>query len=215
MLVKICGLTDVKEVDYLKENNVDFAGIVMFYEKSKRNTSVEKAKEIVGSLHNENIMSTSKVKAVAVTVEPTFEQIEQIYGAKFDYIQIHGKVSDEILINCPLPVLKAFNIKDLPDYEHYLTIETIKGFVFDAGEPGSGKTFDWDMLNNLKRDENRLYILAGGLNENNVKAAIEAVRPDAVDVSSGVELPDVFLDDGSIKTFKDREKIKLFVKNAR
>ena len=200
MLTKICGLTDIKEAQYLKDNNVDFAGIVLFYEKSKRNTSIEKAKEIIKNSH-------PSVKVVAVTVCPSEAQINEISEAGFDYIQIHGAIDEDIITRCPLPVLKAFNVSDIPEYDKYLKNNNIVGFVFDAGEPGSGKTFDWDMLKELKRDENKLYILAGGLNASNVKMAIERVNPDGVDVSSSVEYDD--------RLGKDPEKIKQFIENVR
>lgn len=220
MLVKICGLTDVKEVSYLQENNVDFAGMVLFFEKSKRNISIEKAKTIINAIHancGESTKSDDRtgIKAVAVTVSPTKEQVDEIGKAGFDFIQIHGVVNDELISECKIPVLKAFNIDDMPKYEHYREFDNIKGFVFDAGQPGSGKPFDWNVLNELERDEDRLFILAGGLNDQNVRTAIEVVKPDGVDVSSGVELPDVILNDGSVKTGKDPEKIRAFVKNAR
>ena len=200
MLTKICGLTDVKEASYLKENKVDLAGIVLFYEKSKRNTSVGKAKEIINALH-------PTIKAVAVVVAPTKEQVQEIESAGFDYIQIHGAVEDDIYRECNIPVLKAFNVDDMDMYEHYLSFSNIKGFVFDAGEPGSGKTFDWNSLEKLQRREGKLYILAGGLSSLNVAKAIEVVKPDGVDVSSGVE----FID----KPGKDPEKIKAFIDAAR
>jgi len=200
MIIKICGLTNPCEVNYLKENKVDLAGMVLFFEKSKRNISVIKAKEIINMLHPE-------IKAVAVTVCPTKEQIDEIEKAGFDYIQIHGLVEDEIISGCALPILKAFNVEDLKMYEHYLGFEKIKGFVFDAGEPGSGKTFDWDMLKALERKPDRLYILAGGLNDKNVKKAIEHVRPDGVDVSSGVEYEEGM--------GKDPERIYKFVMSSR
>lgn len=200
MYVKICGLTTKDEVDYLKENKVDFCGMVLFFEKSKRNISVEKAKEIIDRLRLEE--SSSTIKAVAVTVSPNAEQVKEIEKAGFDYIQIHGVIDDDLIRNCSIPVLKAFNVDDLEKYEHYLSIDKIKGFVFDAGEPGSGKTFDWNMLSSLSRDSNRLYILAGGLTADNVKRAIDTVNPDGVDVSSGVEYSD--------KPGKDPAKITAF-----
>ena len=200
MYVKICGLTTKDEVDYLKENKVDFCGMVLFFEKSKRNISVEKAKEIIDRLRLEE--SSSTIKAVAVTVSPNAEQVKEIEKAGFDYIQIHGVIDDDLIRNCSIPVLKAFNVDDLEKYEHYLSIDNIKGFVFDAGEPGSGKTFDWNMLSSLSRDSNRLYILAGGLTADNVKRAIDTVNPDGVDVSSGVEYSD--------KPGKDPAKITEF-----
>lgn len=54
MIVKICGITDVEETEYLNEKNVDMAGMVLYFPKSKRNITLEKAKEIMASL-NENI----------------------------------------------------------------------------------------------------------------------------------------------------------------
>lgn len=199
MIIKICGLTDACEASFLKENKVDLAGIVLFFEKSKRNSTIEKAKEIISALHPD-------IKVVAVTVSPTLEQARQIEQAGFDYLQIHGSCDEELYRSCKIPILRAFNVDDLDKYEYYLGFENIKGFVFDAGEPGSGKTFDWDVLKSLKRDSNRLYILAGGLNAGNVKKAIEIVKPDGVDVSSGVEYTD--------RLGKDPEKIASFVLNV-
>ena len=91
-------------------------------------------------------------------------------------------------------------------YDEYSKISGIKGFVFDATEPGSGKTFDWNSIKDIKRNE-KMFILAGGLNPYNVAEAIEMVKPDGVDVSSGVEKED--------GVGKDEEKIIEFVRNAR
>jgi len=196
MLTKICGLTCKEEAEYLKKYGADLAGMVLFFEKSKRNISIEKAKEIISALHPE-------IKAVAVTVSPSLEEAKEIWEAGFDYIQIHGKVSEEILNSCTIPLLKAFNVDDMDKYDYYLSFPNIKGFVFDAGEPGSGKTFDWNSLDNLERRSDKIYILAGGLNSANVAKAVERVKPDGVDVSSGVEYSD--------KAGKDPEKIREFI----
>ena len=72
--------------------------------------------------------------------------------------------------------------------------------------PGSGRTFDWDILSQIERD-GKLFILAGGLNPDNVRKAVAAVNPDMVDVSSGVENDDGF--------GKDILKIEKFVKQIR
>lgn len=200
MLIKICGLTDKKEVEYLKESKADFAGMVLFYEKSKRNITVEQAKLIIKELRPD-------IKAVAVTVAPTKEQINEIETAGFDYLQVHGKIDDELIENCKIPILKAFNVDDLLLYEHYVNLNNISGFVFDAGEPGSGKTFDWETLKGLKRQQGKMYILAGGLNAENVGRAIQVVNPDGVDISSGVEFTD--------RPGKDPAKISEFTKQVR
>jgi len=143
--IKICGLTSPAEARYLNENHVDFAGMVLFFPKSKRNISIEQAKDIMAALD-------ASIKRVAVVVSPSIEQIRQIEAAGFDYVQIHGEI----------PETEAEAAKAIP------------------------KTFDWKLVDNIPRDE-KLLLLAGGLNPDNVRMAIEAVHPDGVDVSSGVE----------------------------
>ena len=204
--IKICGLTSPAEARYLNENHVDFAGMVLFFPKSKRNISIEQAREIMATLD-------ASIKRVAVVVSPSIEQIRQIEAAGFDYVQIHGEIPQTELLyktdpdstdhtshmeTCNsgnpqnvihIPILKAFNVSDMGSYEKYHNDSRIAGYVFDAIEPGSGKTFDWRLVDNIPRDE-KLLLLAGGLNPDNVRIAIEAVHPDGVDVSSGVENDD-------------------------
>lgn len=183
--VKICGLTSPAEARYLNENHVDFAGMVLFFPKSKRNISIEQAMEIMAALD-------ASIKRVAVVVSPSIEQVRQIEAAGFDYVQIHGEIPEtetEAEAAIAIPILKAFNVSDMGSYEKYHNDSRIAGYVFDAIEPGSGKTFDWKLVDNIPRDE-KLLLLAGGLNPDNVRMAIEAVHPDGVDVSSGVENDD-------------------------
>ena len=85
--IKICGLTSPAEARYLNENHVDFAGMVLFFPKSKRNISIEQAKEIMAALD-------ASIKRVAVVVSPTIEQVRQIEAAGFDYVQIHGEIPE-------------------------------------------------------------------------------------------------------------------------
>lgn len=180
--IKICGLTSPAEARYLNENHVDFAGMVLFFPKSKRNISIEQAMEIMAALD-------ASIKRVAVVVSPSIEQVRQIEAAGFDYVQIHGEIPEtetEAEAAIAIPILKAFNVSDMDSYEKYHNDSRIAGYVFDAIEPGSGKTFDWKLVDNIPRDE-KLLLLAGGLNPDNVRMAIEAVHPDGVDVSSGVE----------------------------
>ena len=196
--VKICGLTSPAEARYLNENHVDFAGMVLFFPKSKRNISIEQAMEIMAALD-------ASIKRVAVVVSPSIEQVRQIEAAGFDYVQIHGEIPEtetEAEAAIAIPILKAFNVSDMGSYEKYHNDSRIAGYVFDAIEPGSGKTFDWKLVDNIPRDE-KLLLLAGGLNPDNVRMAIEAVHPDGVDVSSGVENDD--------KASKNPEKIRDFV----
>ena len=98
--IKICGLTKEKEADYLNQIHADFAGMVVFFSKSKRNISLDQAKKIKSALLPE-------IKTVAVTVSPTLAQISQIAEAGFDLIQIHGDPVDLDIVHHNVILLKA------------------------------------------------------------------------------------------------------------
>lgn len=199
MKIKICGITTTKETEYLNQNHVDFAGMVLFFPKSKRNITLEQAKLLTDSLD-------PAIKKVAVVVSPTLEQVIQLEKLHFDYIQIHGTLSKELLRQTHIPILKAFNVNDISEYEYYYSLPQIAGYVFDAAIPGSGQTFDWSLLQSVPKDE-KLLLLAGGLNADNVAEAISFVHPDGVDVSSGVECDSI--------PGKDPLKIEQFVRICR
>ncbi len=199
MKIKICGLTDPLESEYLNENRVDYAGMVLFYPKSKRNISPERASRIISALN-------PSILPVAVTVSPTADQVLLLADRGFKYIQIHGNIPRDLPKDISLPIIKAFNVNDLPDFEKYMQMDEISAFLMDGASPGSGRTFDWNIIKGLDTGD-KLLILAGGLDPYNVKAAIDSVRPDAVDVSSGVEYDD--------RPGKDPAKISAFVKAAR
>lgn len=199
MKIKICGLTKAKEAESLNQNQVDFAGIVLFYPKSKRNTLPDTAAEIIKALD-------PHIKKVAVVVSPGVREVQEIQDLGFDYIQIHGTVSEEALSAIQIPILKAFNIGDRNQYDSFRGNPKIAGYVFDAQEPGSGKTFDWKLVKQVPHD-GKMLLLAGGLTPENVEAAIDCVHPDGVDVSSGVEYSD--------RPGKDPIKIDRFVKAVR
>ena len=198
MQIKICGITDIKEAAWLNEAGVDYAGFV-FYEKSRRNITPQAAAEIFTQLHE-------SVKKVAVLVSPTADRIREIQKIGFDILQIHKELTPEALAAAGLPVWYALNISDVgeleqrQDYIRSLPSDLalkIKAIVVDAPQFGSGKTFDWqqkadspDMTAALRQKEiflDRKFVLAGGLNAENVAEGIRIFKPDIVDVSSSVE----------------------------
>ena len=194
--IKICGMTCEADIKAVNTYLPDYIGFVLFFPKSNRNISIEQAEHLLEKVDK-------KIRTVAVVVSPTTEQIRQIEAAGFDYVQIHGEIPEtEAEAAKAIPILKAFNVSDMDSYEKYHNDSRIAGYVFDAIEPGSGKTFDWKLVDNIPRDE-KLLLLAGGLNPDNVRMAIEAVHPDGVDVSSGVENDD--------KAGKNPDKIHDFV----
>lgn len=197
--IKICGLTTPLEAEWVSKSQVDYAGMVLFFPKSKRNITIEQAKEIMKSM-------LPQIQKVAVVVSPSALQIKEIQKAGFDIVQIHGQVLPEALETLRIPFLRAFNVDNMQEWERYEAEPKCIGYVFDAVKPGSGETFDWSSIPNLPED-GKPYLLAGGLNPANVGSAVAAMHPYGVDVSSGVER-----DSG---TGKDPEKMGAFVRAVR
>ena len=90
--IKICGITRPEETDYLNEAGVEYAGFV-FYEKSRRNVTLAKAKELMRRLDD-------GIQKVAVTVAPDKEQIRELVEAGFDILQVHGTIMENELTAC-------------------------------------------------------------------------------------------------------------------
>ena len=206
--VKICGLTSEADVQILEKCGADYAGMVLYYPKSRRNIDIALAESFVTRLKK------SDIKTVAVVVSPDISQLETIQNAGFDYIQIHGELSEDVYDGCNIGIIRAVNIKRQSEDDIYLetkrwrSLDKVKGLLFDAGVPGSGKAFDWNSLEKVDCGNKKLF-LAGGLTPDNVRTAIEAVNPDVVDISSGVEY-----DDLTVKG-KDENKVKTFIQNAK
>ncbi len=238
--VKICGITSVKEAEYLNTYKADYAGMVIFYEKSKRNIDIVQAKSIIAALDN-------NIKSVAVVVSPDIEQAEAVKEAGFDYIQIHGGLEEEVYENIKMPIIRAVNInaaenpnqkaqKIEQDLTNILKKDKICAVLLDSKTPGSGNTFDWNIAaaaRQLALESGKKFWLAGGLDKDNVGEAIKIVSPDVVDTSSGVEYDAVIEgldeeDSGEAVGFgpahagrntrlwgKSPEKIKEFIESAK
>ncbi len=196
--VKICGFTQVDEAVAAAKLGVDAIGLV-FYPPSPRHVSIELAKTIVKAL-------PAFVTVVALFVDEKESQIKQVINSvSIDCLQFHG---DETLSECRVynkPYMKAIrmkpdiNVQDIANQYH-----DASALLLDAYHPGikggSGSQFDWDLI---PKDCSRPIILAGGLQVDNVKQAIQSVRPYALDVSSGVE---------KTKGVKDVAKMATFIR---
>lgn len=206
--VKICGITTEQEAEYLneafqlftkkrqQEKMQLYAGFV-FYEKSKRNLTIEQAENIIKKLNPD-------IKKVAVTVEPDRTLAERLTEAGFDILQVHKNLKQEVLDTVSIPLWLAANLEKaemLEAAEGQLrkdTAKKIQAVLVDAPGYGSGKTFGWENAQDDERtrflefrwrmqEEKRLFLLAGGLTPENVGDGIRFFGPDIVDVSSGVE----------------------------
>lgn len=207
--IKICGITSVEEAVYLNNAKVDYAGFV-FFEKSKRNVSMEQAQKIINALD-------PSMKTVAVTVEPDSKLVHAIEKAGFSILQVHGELKNEVIAQTNLPIWKSMNLTDLTSaWEQMNRLagieDKIAGYLLDAPSYGSGQTFSWEtFLKNPKSEEllaklkQKTFVLAGGLHAENVCKGIEIFAPDIVDVSSGVEG----------ETGKEQTKINEFVRKVR
>ncbi len=223
--VKICGLTCREDADSVIRAGADFAGMVVFYPKSRRNLFIERAASLLKYFKE----MSSDIKLVAVTVSPTYEQLEQIAEAGFEYIQIHGILDMQLfksryVSEGKLAIIRAYNSIDdnvMEEIEVLNKESSVAYYLFDAPEPGSGSEFDWGKIPHEKLC--KPFFLAGGLSPDNVSEAVIQVAPFGVDVSSGVELdredPEVtFPSPEEVeagKSMKDRDKIIRFVETVK
>lgn len=204
--IKICGLSRPEDIGAVNEAKADYAGFV-FFEKSKRNISPDRAADLLRDLDQ-------SIKSVAVCVSPKAEDLKIYREIGFDIIQIHGKVPHDALADGGLPLWQAVNISDGIHEEQFLQHPQIKGYVVDGANYGGGKTFGWESDEGFARSilqpfqkalGKRAFILAGGLNAQNVTEGIRIFSPDIVDVSSGVEENGV----------KNRKLIESFIRKVR
>ncbi len=201
--IKICGLTKPEEAAFLNDGKVDYAGFVVFYPKSPRNVSLDRAKEIMAEL-DPGIVRT------AVCVNPSIGQVNALAGAGFQLLQVHGQLFPEIFLNSSLPVWKAFNGENPGEVKLCERLPKVEAFLLDAKRPGSGAAFDWDEIAGLVRNTKKKIVLAGGLDPENVTEGLSFWKPWCVDVSSGVEWKDSPKGSG-----KDPERIRRFVEAVR
>ncbi len=180
--VKICGFTQAKDAVAAANLGVDAIGLV-FYPPSPRHVSIEQAKEIVGAL-------PAFVTVVALFVDEQESQIREVLShVSIDCIQFHG---DESGVACRVynkPYMKAIRMKPgLDILEISRQYNDAAALLLDAYHPGikggSGSQFDWGLI---PENCSLPVILAGGLQVDNVRQAIQSVKPYALDVSSGVE----------------------------
>lgn len=207
--IKICGLTKKEEADILIEERVEYAGIVLEYKKSKRNNSIDEAAVLIEHFNRKD--RGFSVKTVAVTVSPTLSMLEKVKEIGFDFIQIHGTLDEEILQKITIPLFRAVSIDQLEEIERAKRHPKVTALLYDGVISGSGEVFDWGELiyDKRKRDGNeKMCILAGGLDAANVEQAVKMVKPHVVDVSSGVEY-----DKHTVG--KDPVKIRQFIKAVR
>ncbi len=180
--IKICGITDPKAAEQAVKAGADAIGLV-FYPQSSRYLTISQAIKI-------NRTISPFVAQVGVFVNPDKPAIDDILSAvHLDYLQFHGNESPEFCAGFAIPYIKAVRVSasiDLLETEkHY---QDAAGLLLDSyvkhSYGGTGESFSWYRA---RYGGQKPIILAGGLRPNNVRQAIAAASPYAVDTSSGVE----------------------------
>jgi len=180
--VKICGITNIRDAYRAAEFGADALGFI-FYSKSQRVITPERTKEIIQKI-------PGSIRRVGVFVNEEIGTVKEIVDfCGLHLIQLHGDESPQYCAQFRRSTLiKTVSVcteKEFQELENY----PVKAILVDAREPGcyggTGKNSDWALA--MKIREKYPFILAGGLNKENIKKAIETVRPCAVDVNSGVE----------------------------
>lgn len=206
MQVKICGLTTIEAVDAVNKFGADMAGFV-FVENSPRYVNMNKAVELMDALDPE-------IKKVGLFVNPTDDELNEVLSVlELDIIQLHGtedrKRVGEIYDMTEIPIIKAIHISEEDDIFLAQQYDDVADYIlFDApqiGEQmgGNGQRFNWAWLQDMALE--KPWILAGGLNPQNIFNAIRMTGAQIVDVSSGVE---------ATKGIKDTDKIADFINEA-
>lgn len=199
--VKICGITSLEDALFAIEAGADALGFV-FSEESQRAISVEKVSGIISGL-------PPFVSTVGVFVNEGADVINAIVReAGLDAVQLHGNEPPELCREINSRVIKAFRVKNKKILGQGIDRYRLSAYLLDTyaddAAGGTGKTFDWAVAKSAKKYGR--IILSGGLTPDNVRDAIKAAGPYAVDVSSGVE---------KSPGIKDRKKVSSFIKRAK
>jgi phosphoribosylanthranilate isomerase len=205
--IKMCGTTNLEDALVAVEAGVDALGFI-FHTRSPRYVQPETAQRIIAQL-------PPFVDTVGVFVDREVEEVRDIVRfCGLSYAQLHGQESPNYceqlrLAAAPCQIIKALRVGAHLLADHVAPYQDhVRGFLLDTyqkgQEGGTGTCFDWSLipLLRLQRD----FMLAGGLDVTNVRAAIEQVRPYGLDVNSGVEM---------LPGRKDHPRLRAFIQEVR
>lgn len=193
--LKICGLTRPEDVDAAIAAGADALGFV-FYPPSPRYVTPQQAAALIQRI-------PPFIETVGLFVNEDPGTIRTVCAqAPLSLLQFHGDESPADCLQFERPFIKAARVRPGLDLLEFASaFANARAILLDAyvdAYGGSGQTFDWSLI---PQDLPKPIILSGGLNAENVAAAIRQIRPAAIDVSSGVE---------ASKGIKDHAKMAAF-----
>ena len=198
--IKICGLFRQEDIDAVNLYRPDYVGFIINYPKSHRNTDIKSLEVLSKKLD-------SSIQRVAVFVNEDIEFIKKLFDkGLFDIIQLHGEEDNKYIQR--LRALTGGYIIKAHKMENELSLDRINScesdlVLIDTGK-GSGLSHSEKNIGLLKYI-NKKYMLAGGIDEGNVKHLLKELSPYAPDISSGAETD----------RKKDRVKIKRLIEMIR
>lgn len=179
--VKLCGMFRQEDIEAVNQVRPDFVGFVVDFPRSHRSVTVQQLADLAPRV-------TQGIKRVGVFVNEPVEVVASLYEQGLIHVaQLHGTEDERYLASlraaCPVPTIQAFKVRTAQDVAR-AQASTANLVLLDNGQ-GTGKTFDWSLLEGVGRP----FMLAGGLGPHNVAEAIAAVSPSVwgVDMSSGIE----------------------------
>ena len=201
MQVKICGITRAEDAVAAVEAGADAIGLI-FYSGSKRHVAPKSAAEIIS-----NVSPYTSVVGLFVNADAGYVS-DVLSCCPLSQLQFHGDESPEFCSSFGRPYVKSVPVSSPERMSEIVAAHpNARAYLFDTqvtgAHGGTGKTFDWRLMPQ-KNIGHR--VLAGGLDAENVAEAIRIACPDAVDVSSGVEV---------IPGEKDHDKLYRFIRAAK
>ncbi|KAK1415491.1 hypothetical protein QVD17_31273 [Tagetes erecta] len=184
-LVKMCGITSAKDAALAAEAGADFIGMIIWPD-SKRSVSISTAKEI------SKVAREYGAKPVGVFVDDDSDSMLRASDdADLEFVQLHGDQSRSAFPVLArerriIYVLHANEDGDLINHISDEDCSLVDWILVDSAKGGSGKGFNWSRFKLPPISSKHGWLLAGGMKPGNVTEAISILKPDGVDVSSGI-----------------------------
>ena len=201
MKLKICGISDIKTLEYLTDHPLSpaYIGFITNYPKSRRFVELNALKDLLK-------VDKKNSKYVAVLVKPDYKILEEIKGLPFDYYQLYDcspKEAQSIKENYNKKIIIALTIENKNDFENYQNYNDVTDiFLFDSKGYEKSMAFDHKLIENKKI--NKEIMLAGNIQINDKLENYKKIA-DIIDISGGLETSGL----------KDISKIEIFLKKIK
>ena len=201
MKLKICGISDIKTLEYLTDHPLSpaYIGFITNYLKSRRFVELNALKDLLK-------VDKKNSKYVAVLVKPDYKILEEIKGLPFDYYQLYDCSPEEvqsIKVNYNKKIITALTIENKNDFENYQNYNDVTDiFLFDSKGYEKSMSFDHKLIENKKI--NKEIMLAGNIQINDKLENYKKIA-DIIDISGGLETSGL----------KDISKIEIFLKKIK